>query len=64
MAAKKKKEEDVEVVKETEEVLVLKANKPLDEGQFNLLSDLVKKEEDKSGAKIVLIPHSTDVVEE
>ena len=64
MAARKKKEEEVEVVKETEEVLVLKANKPLDKGQFNLLSELVKEEEEKSGVKIVLIPHSVDVVEE
>jgi hypothetical protein len=63
MAPRKKKEteHDAELVLETNEVLVFKANRPLDEKQFNLLSDLVRNEEEKSGIKIVVAPHSVDV---
>ncbi|MEN2765668.1 hypothetical protein [Ornithinibacillus xuwenensis] len=53
---------DVEVIKETEEQLVVRANKPLKENEFNLLSQLVKKQEEESGVKIVLLPQSAELV--
>lgn len=65
---KKKKEttdtEVVEVVKETEEVLVLRATRPLNGTEFNLMSDMVQKEQKKTGVKIVLIPNSSELVED
>ena len=48
-------------VKETEEFIIFKANKALTEEEFELLSNLVKSEEAKTGLKIVLMPYSCDV---
>lgn len=62
--AKKAVNLDVEVLKETEEQLVVRANKPLKKDEFNLLSDLVKKQEEESGIKIVVLPYSADLVGE
>lgn len=62
-AKAKEKNEDVELIKETEHVLVFKANRRLSESEFILLSDLVTHEEKKTGVKIVLMPFSTDLVE-
>ncbi len=57
----KKTKDKVEKVKETEnETIVFKANRPLGEHQFKLLSDLVKYEEKKKGVNIVLMPYSCD----
>lgn len=66
MVAKKNTEtnEQVTEVKATEDKLIFKANKPLTEVEFTLLSDLVKKEEAKADVKIVLMPYSADLVEE
>jgi hypothetical protein len=68
MAAKKTKAiDEVEKVKEIEEgketILVFKANKPLDKGEFKLLSEMIKHEEKKTGVKIVLMPYSCDLEE-
>lgn len=52
-----------EVAKKTEAAIIFKANKPLDKGEFELLSDMVKHESEKTGLKIVLMPFSCDVVE-
>jgi hypothetical protein len=60
--AKKKSQDKVELVKETDFLLVFKANKPLRESEFKLLSDLVRHEEEKAGVKVVLLPHSADLV--
>ncbi|MBU5214498.1 hypothetical protein [Heyndrickxia oleronia] len=62
-AKAKEKNEDVELIKETEHVLVFKANRRLNESEFNLLSDLVRQEEKKAGVKIILMPNSVDIVE-
>ncbi|GAA0313723.1 hypothetical protein GCM10008967_00260 [Bacillus carboniphilus] len=59
----RKDEVKANVVKETENLLVFKANRPLDEAQFKLLSKLVREEEEKSGVKIVLVPNSVDIVD-
>ena len=48
-------------VKETEEFIIFKANKPLTEEEFGLLSDLIKSEKKKTGLKIVLMPYSCDI---
>lgn len=63
MAQRKKKEteHDAELVLETKEVLVFKVNRPLDEKSFDLLTNLVRKEEEKSGVQIVVAPYSVDV---
>lgn len=55
---------EVETLKETEDKLVVRARKPLKEKEFKLLSDLIKHEEKKTGLKIVLIPASSELVEE
>ena len=51
------------IVKKAEAAIIFKANKPLDKGEFELLSDMVKHENEKTGLKIVLMPFSCDVVE-
>ena len=61
--AKAKKKTEAKKVAEKDKVVVFKANRPLTEIQFNLLSDLIKQEEKKTGVKIVLMPYSCDVVE-
>jgi hypothetical protein len=63
LMARRKKENKAELVKETEQVLVFKANRPMRETEFKLLSELVRHEEEKNGVKIVLLPHSADLVE-
>lgn len=57
-------EQQTEEVKKTEETLVLRARKPLKEREFQLLSDLVKEEQEKTGMKIVLIPHSSELIDD
>lgn len=54
---------DVEVLKETEDKLIVRANKPLKKDEFNLLSQLVKSQEIESGLKIVVLPHSAELEE-
>ena len=62
MATKKKEVEKVKEVKEDKEtILVFKATRPLDKGEFELLSDMIKHEEKKTGVKIVLMPYSCDL---
>lgn len=65
MATKKKKEvekvKEVKVKEKEEKILVFKATRPLDEGEFELLSDMIKHEEKKTGVKIVLMPYSCDL---
>lgn len=48
-------------VKETKQTIIFKANKALNRTEFNLLSDMVKSEEEKTGLKIVLMPYSCEV---
>lgn len=60
---RKAKEKEVKLVKETEQVLVFKAKRPMRETEFKLLSELVRHEEEKAGVKIVLVPYSADLVE-
>lgn len=57
------KKASAEKVIETEEVIIFKANKPLDNLQFELMSNMVKSENEKTGLKIVLMPYSCDLVE-
>jgi hypothetical protein len=47
----------------TDKVLVVKATKPLSKSEFELLSNLVKAEEAKTGIKVVLLPYSADLKE-
>lgn len=48
-------------IKQTKEAIIFKANKPLTKDEFELLSDLVKRENEKTGLKIVLMPYSCDI---
>lgn len=57
------KKTEVEKVKETKETIVFKATKPLDEGEFKLLSEMIRHEEEKAGVKIVLMPYSCELEE-
>lgn len=52
-----------EVAKVADTAIIFKAKRPLDKGEFELLSDMVKHENEKTGLKIVLMPFSCDVVE-
>lgn len=54
------------ITKEMEEVkaLIFKATRPLDEGEFKLLSEMVRHEEEKSGIKIILMPYSCGLEED
>lgn len=52
-----------EAVKTTESTIVFKATKPLVKEEFELLSDMVKHENEKTGLKIVLMPFSCEIVE-
>ncbi|MEZ7173598.1 hypothetical protein [Sporosarcina sp. OR05] len=61
--AKKKTDNQAEVISEQEGVVIVKANAPLDKKQFELLSELMRKEEGKSGMKVVVLPYSVDLVE-
>jgi len=56
-----KKDKEVEKVKETKETIIFKATRPLDKGEFELLSNMVKHEEEKTGVKIVLMPYSCEL---
>lgn len=67
MATKKDKEvekvKEIEVEESKETILVFKATRPLDKGEFELLSNMVKHEEEKTGVKIVLMPYSCELDE-
>jgi hypothetical protein len=63
MAEKKTTTKKVTKVKETDKAIIFKANRPLMKEEFELLSDLVKLEEKKTGLKIILMPYSCEVVE-
>lgn len=64
-----KKKLDVEVkevktIKEPIETLIFKPNKPLTPQEYEMLSDMVRSENKKSGVNIVLIPFSCEVGED
>ncbi|MFD2442922.1 hypothetical protein ACFSO7_02880 [Bacillus sp. CGMCC 1.16607] len=61
--ARKKQETQTSLVKKTDHLLVVKPNTALDGKQFELLSDLLKREEKEKDVKIVLIPNSVDLVD-
>ncbi|MEX1308586.1 MAG: hypothetical protein AB1Z19_08665 [Eubacteriales bacterium] len=69
MMAKEKetviKADDVEVVevKRTDETIIFKVNQPVPAKRFELIDEMVRKQVEKSGLKIVLMPYSCDVVE-
>ena len=59
------KVEDVVVteVKKTGDVIVFKINKPVPLKRFELIDEMVRKQMEKSGLNIVLMPFSCDVAE-
>lgn len=61
MTDTKKTTKKVTKVKETDEFIIFKANRALMEDEFELLSNMVKSEELKTGLKIVLMPYSCEV---
>lgn len=54
-------EPKVSKVKETKKLVIFKANKPLTKEEFELMSDMVKSENEKTGLNIVLMPYSCDI---
>lgn len=66
MAGKKKNIElsdQVTKAKESDSIIVFKANRTLNKAEFNLLSDMIKEEGKKTGVKIILMPYSCEVGE-
>lgn len=59
-----KKSEGVTKVAEMPSAIVFKANKPLSKVEFNVISDMIKQEQAKTGLEIVLMPFSCDLIEE
>lgn len=64
MAEKKTTTKKATKIKETDKAIIFKANRPLMKEEFELLSDLVKSEEKKTGLSIILMPYSCEVVED
>jgi len=54
---------NTEIAKITEKAIVFKATKPLMKEEFELLSDMVKYENEKTGLKIVLMPFSCEITQ-
>jgi hypothetical protein len=50
-------------VLEKDNVIYFKANRPLTKNEFELLDEMVRLENKKSGCKIVLLPFSADIIE-
>ena len=59
----KKDIEGVEVMKETEKIVVFKASKPLKPYEHKELSERIRFENENSGIKVVLAPFLVDEVE-
>jgi len=53
----------VKEVKKDGDVIVFKINKPVSLKRFELIDEMVRKQMEKSGLKIVLMPFSCDVAE-
>ena len=56
-----KVEKETTVINDSDTTVILRANRALSEVQFDLLSNLVRKEEKKAGVKMVLVPFSVDL---
>jgi hypothetical protein len=54
---------NTEIAKTTETAIVFKATKPLMKEEFELLSNMVKYENEKTGLKIVLMPFSCEITQ-
>lgn len=61
MARKKIVDPDIAEVAEKESVVFFRVKRPLTESEHTLLSDRIRSESEKSGLKIVLVPHSCDL---
>lgn len=46
---------------EYDDVLIFKANKPLTPGEFKTLGDLLRREQQELGIKVMLVPFSADL---
>lgn len=55
------KHQDTDVVVKNESMVIFQVKKVLTEDNYNLLSKWVRKENEKSGLKIVIAPHSVEV---
>lgn len=51
---------DIENVVETETIIIFKVNRPLMPHEYEELEKRVRKENEKSGLKIVIAPYSVD----
>ncbi len=54
---------DITEVKHTDDTIVFKVNKPVSKKRFELIDEMVRSQEKKSGLKIVLMPYSCDLEE-
>lgn len=54
---------EVEVISEEGKTIIVKAKKGLSIGQFELLSQMLKSENEKTEYEIILMPYSVDTVD-
>ena len=59
--AKKKEAEKLFTISAAVPVLVCKANRPLSEAQHEALARKLEVEQERTGVKVLLVPHSADV---
>ncbi|GKX29016.1 hypothetical protein SH1V18_14960 [Vallitalea longa] len=53
---------DVEVIHEESKTIIVRAKKALNKKQFELLSDMLKSENEKTGHEIILMPYSVETI--
>ncbi|MCT4544442.1 MAG: hypothetical protein N4A63_12925 [Vallitalea sp.] len=72
MPAKKNEDNDkklkidkkqVDILQEDDKKIIVRAKKGLSKGQFELLSDMLKSENEKIGYEIILMPYSVDTID-
>lgn len=49
---------------EKDNTIIVKANRVLTESEHRLMLDRMREQEKRTGMKIIVIPHSADIVEE
>lgn len=53
---------DVEVIDEEGKTIIVRAKRALNKKQFELLSDMLKLENEKTGHEIILMPYSVETI--
>lgn len=53
----------VDILQEDNKKIIVRAKEGLSKGQFELLSDMLKSENEKIGYEIILMPYSVDTID-